>query len=509
MTMQTSKGRLSYTVAKNAIANVVRGGATAIVALALPHFLVKALDPGRFSAWSLILQIAAYASYLDFGLQTAVARFLAQAIELKQRERLQQLVSTALTLLASAGCLAFLVLASVVALMPKLFHGIPPGLLHEVQIAALVLGASAALLLPGSVYTGVLIGLQKNEYPALAIGSSRLVGACCAIVASHFTNSLIVLAACIALPNQLGSLLQWRISEGLLPGSTNLKTRPQFAVAKELLGYCTGLMVFSFGMLLYSGLDLTIIAHFAFSEVGYYSIAATLIVFVAGLQSALINALLAPMAALHARGAFDRIRTVILSSTQFTTGINLLLTFIFVFYGRYLLHLWVGSAYARRAYPIVILLMIAQLVRQTAAPYCVMLIASGNQLNLAEAAIFEALLNLIASVWLASFMGAMGVAWGTLIGAICGLVYMTLRIFRKQADVCISSKAFLQKLIPVFICGLPACIACLTITRRVGDTAHILLLVRSTSLLITLALLVRYANLIPQEISQRVRDKFA
>src|ERR1700761_5449709 len=97
---------LRITIIKNAVSNLVRGGATAAVAIVLPRFLTRSLDSERFAAWSLILQIAAYASYLDFGLQTTVARFIAQAIELKQTERQQKLVNTALSLLTAAGLAA-------------------------------------------------------------------------------------------------------------------------------------------------------------------------------------------------------------------------------------------------------------------------------------------------------------------------------------------------------------------------------------------------------------------
>ena len=58
---------LRLTVVKNAVANLVRGGATAAVAIALPRFLTRSLDPERYAAWSLILQIAAYSSFLDLG----------------------------------------------------------------------------------------------------------------------------------------------------------------------------------------------------------------------------------------------------------------------------------------------------------------------------------------------------------------------------------------------------------------------------------------------------------
>src|SRR5437763_11492664 len=72
-------GRL---VAKNASANLVRLAGTGVVALLLPPFLVREMSKGAYGAWALLLQLTLYVSYFDFGIQTAVARFVAHADEL-------------------------------------------------------------------------------------------------------------------------------------------------------------------------------------------------------------------------------------------------------------------------------------------------------------------------------------------------------------------------------------------------------------------------------------------
>src|SRR5271156_4869170 len=164
--MERSLQRLGFTVIKNATANVVRGGATAIVALTLPHFLTRALDHDRFAAWALMLQIASYVGYLDFGVQTAIARYLAQAMERGDDELRDRLVSTAFVMLAAAGTLALLLFSVVVWQLPAIVHGIPVGLMGELRSGVIIMAASVALLLPMSTYTGVLIGLHRNEFPA-------------------------------------------------------------------------------------------------------------------------------------------------------------------------------------------------------------------------------------------------------------------------------------------------------------------------------------------------------
>ena len=71
----------TLTLLKNALANVFRGGAAAVVAVVLPSFLARLMSTSAYGAWLLILQLSAYVGYLDFGIQTAVGRFVAHSNE--------------------------------------------------------------------------------------------------------------------------------------------------------------------------------------------------------------------------------------------------------------------------------------------------------------------------------------------------------------------------------------------------------------------------------------------
>ena len=212
--------RIGATVAKNAFANVMRGGATAVVALTLPHFLTRSLSHDRFAAWSLLLQMSAYMTYLDFGVQTAVARFLAGYMERGDEQHRDRLVSTALALLSMAAVLAIFLIVVVLWQLPNLFQGIPSDLMPEFRLAASIIGASVVLVLPLSAFSGVLLGLHRNEYVALAVGGSRLLGATGVLLMVRHTHSLVLLSACIASATVLGSLSQIVMVRRLLPTLT-------------------------------------------------------------------------------------------------------------------------------------------------------------------------------------------------------------------------------------------------------------------------------------------------
>jgi O-antigen/teichoic acid export membrane protein len=447
---------LRLVVLKNAAANVVRGGASFIVALALPHFLTHSLSVDRYSAWVLMLQIAAYANFLDFGLQTAVARYVAQAVERSDERYLNEVVSTAFFMMLAAALVALTVAAVVVAQIPHLFHKAPLNLIGELRGGAMTLSTAAALTLFLSVFTGILVGLHRNEFPALAIGTTRLLGALAVIIVVRFTPSLIWMALCFGSFNVLGALWQLALALRLLPRMRVALRCVRRAMLRELAHYCAGLAAFSFGMLLVGGLDLTIVGYFAFAAAGYYGIASTVVGFVTGMSGAVYSALLAPMAVLQERGEQSRIRALVLDSSRLGSYVSIAVVVLLVLAGRPLMSLWVGPSYASEALPILEILLWAQVIRLTASGYSTALVAMGQQHYGIAGAVAEGATNLVFSVIGARLIGPVGVAWGTVVGAVCGVLWAIFYTMRRARTVPVDGRAFGREVVlrPV-ACFLP------------------------------------------------------
>ena len=100
---------------KNAIANLSKGSAAGIVALLLPPLLVRHMTAAEYGAWVLVLQAAAYIGYLDFGLQTAIGRYVAYATEKLDYEQRNSVFSTAFAGLLAAALLSLVLLLGAVA----------------------------------------------------------------------------------------------------------------------------------------------------------------------------------------------------------------------------------------------------------------------------------------------------------------------------------------------------------------------------------------------------------
>ena len=169
--------QIRWRFAKNAFANLGRGSAAAIVALLLPPVLVRHMPPAAYAVWVLVLQTAAYVGYLNFGLQTAIGRYVAYAQERDDIEQRDSVFSTAFVGLCGAALLSLLCLAVAIVATPSIFPSVPSQLIPQMRLALLLVGFSMAVELPASSCNGVFIGMQRYEIPALTVGGARLLSA--------------------------------------------------------------------------------------------------------------------------------------------------------------------------------------------------------------------------------------------------------------------------------------------------------------------------------------------
>src|ERR1700677_4844945 len=129
---------IRWRFAKNAIANLGRGSATAVVALLLPPVLVRHMTPASYAVWVLVLQTAAYVSYLNFGLQTAIGRYVAYADEKKDVVQRDSIFSTAFAGLCGAALLSVVCLAAAIFAAPAVFPSVPHPLIPQMRLALLI-----------------------------------------------------------------------------------------------------------------------------------------------------------------------------------------------------------------------------------------------------------------------------------------------------------------------------------------------------------------------------------
>jgi O-antigen/teichoic acid export membrane protein len=412
--------QVRWRVAKNAGANLIRGGASGAVAIFLPAVLVRHMSQLNYSVWVLVLQVGAYSSYLEFGLQTAVGRYIAIADENRDRVQRDTIFSTAFAGLSIAAALAIILLVAATLGAATLFPAVPATLLPQAQCALLMVGVSLALGLPSSAWTAVFVGLQRNELVAAVTVAAKLLSAIGLVFAVLRGASLVEMAAVVSAVNLASYLFLCLLGKRFSAIALRLGLVTKSA-AKELFGYCFGLSIWSFAMMLINGLDLILVGRFELGALAPYAVASTLVTFIAGMHGAIISATMPHAAVLHARQDSAGIGRVVVSATRLGVLLLALTGMPLLIYARPLLQIWVGGRYAAQTYVPLAILLIANIIRLTGLPYATAVAATGQQRLVITSPLLEGLSNLLASVMLGMKFGAIGVAMGTLIGAVVGM----------------------------------------------------------------------------------------
>lgn len=407
---------------KNAIANVGSGTAAALLAVILPPVLLRYLSKDIYSVWALILQVGAYTGLLNFGLQVAVGRFVAHYETTGDVDSRDGVVSAAWVSLILASLVAMLCMGTASFWFPDLFPKIPEFLRGEARMAMAWVGLSLAAGLPFSVFMGVFIGRQRHEIPAFIQVGSRLLTGVILVSIAVSGGTIVGMAKAFAAINLGTYIIQYLAHRSMANGCHIHHRLANLRAAKELWGFCFSLNVWNVAMLMVSGLDLVIVGRIDFRAVAAYSIAIGLVNFIAGLQNAVFNVLIPAGAVLGAEENATRLQEMLINATRYGVLLLMASSLPLLLGGRPLLDLYLrSSGLAASTLPLLRLLVIGNLIRLTATPYSVLLIGTGQQRILLITPLVEGIVNLSLSIILGLYMGARGVAIGTIMGSIVGI----------------------------------------------------------------------------------------
>jgi O-antigen/teichoic acid export membrane protein len=251
--------------------------------------------------------------------------------------------------------------------------------------------------------------------------ASRLLSGAAICVAVAFHSSLAVMGMAAGCMNILTAMLQFMAWRKMAHHIRIQVHRIDVAMLQKMFKYCAVLSVWSVCMLLVSGLDITIVGHYSFSETAYYSIATSPTTFVLAVTSALMSPLLPAASALSVERSCTQMGTILLRSTRYATVAMLLTSLPLVVVGHVILRTWVGPVYAIRCIQLLRILVVANIIRNLCGPYATMVVAISKQRLATASAVTEGTVNLVSSIWLAQHIGALGVALGTLLGAAAGV----------------------------------------------------------------------------------------
>jgi O-antigen/teichoic acid export membrane protein len=441
-----------------------------LISLVLPHFLVHHMGTAEYSAWVLILQLSAYVNFLDLGLQTAIGKFVAEYHAAGNASAARKTVSTAFTVMLGAALLGALAIFGMVWQVPRIFAQMPGALVGDLRSGLLAVGMSVAFALPFGVFLATFTGLQEYGFPTVLIAASRIVSTIGLITLLLMHGTLVQMALLMAACNIATALLQFA---GWKRYASNRIGFELFGFDKRtssrLLEYCGILTIWTIGSLLISGIDTAIVGHFDYKNTGYYAIASSATNFMLLLVSNLMGPLLPAISSLQVERTPRELGGVLVTATRLSTALLCMLGIPLLFLGFPLLRIWVGVQYASHALVYLEVLVAANIVRQLAYPYALMVVGLGQQRFATVSPVLEAIVNLVLSILLARRYGAIGVAIGTLVGAFAGVIaHLVVSMPRTQVAVAVERLRLVREGVARPLLSFLPLLLCLPFWRRLS-----------------------------------------
>lgn len=450
---------VAYKILQGSISNVCRVVVSMLIALVLPPLLVHRLNPAEYGAWVLILQCSGYISLLDFGLQTAVGKFVAEYDAIDDRHASGRVLSSSFVFLCVSALLGAIVILVITWRVPQLFHQMPAYLFGDVQFGILVIGLSTAFALPFNAFLAVFTGLQRYGFPTLLSLISKVLSSASLAALLLIHGKLVQLCWVIGVFNlatAIGQFIGWkRYASDRVDFGLRMANR---ATSSRLVKYGGVLSIWLIAGLLISGLDIVIVGHYDFKNAGYYGIAASVMNFMLLIIGGVFGPLVPAVSSLQARGDSSRVGELTLRSTRYCALLLSLFGLPLAFGASPLLKLWVGPAYAIQSATFLQVLILGNAIRQLGLPYSLAVIATGKQHLATISGVAEALVNISVSLYLVQRIGALGVAIGTVVGAFVSIgLHLVLSMRYTQSAIGMSRRSFLLNgLARPLLCTVPS-----------------------------------------------------
>jgi O-antigen/teichoic acid export membrane protein len=415
----------------NIFSNWAALAVSAIIAFIISPLIVANLGKEMYGVWALVTSITGYFTVLDFGVNTAIVRYVSSAVAQRKLNIARSIYSTALAIFAT-GAILVLVFSTVFGyFLPHIFniHNVTRSYLYAVFI---VLSIDFAIGLIFSVSQGALVGLQEFKFinfTSIIINTIRSIFLVWAL--SHGAGLLM-----LAMLQLLQSLVRAGCQYLFIRKKYAYMRFDRYAVERQTIYSIYNYSIYSFiiavalKLLFYSD-SVVIGAFIGVAEVAFYAIPATLLDYLEKLIWSMISVLVPVISTNQAKGENNANVRLYILGTRYSLLISLPLLISLYIYGDKFIYLWIGPEFGERCRWVLKYLLIGFAFSFSQLIAHGILKGVGKHKILAFIMAIEALANLGMSVFLAKPYGIEGVAIGTMIPLIIASLAIILYCCRQ------------------------------------------------------------------------------
>jgi O-antigen/teichoic acid export membrane protein len=410
----TTATRIGAHVLRSTISNAVWKLLFLISGFLLTPFILRHLGATQFGLWALVGSVVAYGTLLDFGIGTAVVKYVAEFNVYGEWEDLGQAIMTALYLYSLTG-LALIVLGLAVApFFPSLFH-VPPDQRSTATALMILMGIGAGLAIPSTITSAILRGLQRYDVISLLSTFGLALYVAGAVLVLRLGGGVLHLVGVSIASNLLTQIPSVWVVRHLAPKLHLNWATPVRPWARKILAFSSWLFILGFFGRVQTRTDEVVIGAFLpVSAITPFTLARRLGEVGQIVTDQFLKVLMPLASELSAKNDVEHLRALFITGTRISLAILFPVFLLLFVFARPLLSAWVGPSYAPYSH-LVVILGLSTLIETSAWPAGSILQGTARTRPLAISSAIGAVANVALSIALVRRFGLTGVALGTLI----------------------------------------------------------------------------------------------
>jgi O-antigen/teichoic acid export membrane protein len=433
-------------VVRNSFYGVIQFVIPALLLLGFTPVFIHKMGTEHYGLWMLATSALGLMGIAEFGLNTAISKFVAEYVEGRNTDALSAVVSAGLVAYILLG---FFLIVPLYVFSPALAGIFKPSQAVSVEQIGLVIRTMSLGFIPLLLRSGAMaipIGLQRFQVPVIVTVGYQLLSYTAALMIVFLRGSVAqVVESTVAVlwVTALGSLfVAWRMLEPFNLKFTLTSSKEvlfkmfSFALISGISGL--GSQIFSFADRLAVGVVLGLEA------VAYYTVIISVAAKILQLSSALTSALMPAVSSWMASGEIRRVRAYFLRATTALLVLNFLVASVLLLLSGTLLRLWMGEAFANHVLvPFRILIVIYALISLNTPAFFVAYGLGNPGINALASMVGGCLTIGLILIWgkMLGLLGTVLANGGYLITlAITGYVYLRINWIIKQTSVTTKSQ---------------------------------------------------------------------
>jgi O-antigen/teichoic acid export membrane protein len=383
------------------------------VTFVMTPMIIHSLGDRMYGFWILIGTFLGYYGLLDFGLSSAVSRFLSRSVGLEDVEESNRVVNTSLIMFSLIGVLVLLLSLLAIALCGFLVHN--PDEVVLFRKIVMLLGVSMAIGFPMRVFGGVLEANLRYDLTTY-ISILRLLAAnTCIWFSLRHGYGIYALAVVSFFGSIAENILQCVFARLIMPDLMIGRRFFSKGMVRQLFGYSGKTFIAQLGDLLRFRLDSMVVAGFlSVGLVTYYSVGSRFVEYFMQIMTSAVGMMAPVFSQYEGRGDYESIRRNFLHVTKFAVILSVFIGSGIIFYGNPFIQRWMGPGFDS-SYQVAVILTVAYTVALMQTPGIGLLYGISKHHFYSVANMAEGILNLVLSLILVKHYGIYGVALGTAI----------------------------------------------------------------------------------------------